>query len=233
MTFSLPRFAIGLAMLAITVLAIVGVATRQFNVDVTVTVPGPAFFPCDVEIFFFHRKTMCPAPLNLASTVRTPRDDGFFGCVAAWDQFQAGFAFTILGIVFAGLSFMLYLGSAFVPVGARVFPLWVLAGLVTASAVFFTIAWPLVESLESVGFCGTDFVGTAFVSNGAPTTVTNVKKDYGHSLIIAAWCVSVVTAIAAIALVIWAKKHPEAAHPVVVKNKSVNEPVDAQNVPAA
>lgn len=205
MPVSLPRLAIGLILLVVTVLAIVGVATKQFDVEVA---PSPLLptARCQVELYFFHRKTICPAPLP-SSTVRTPRDEGFFDCVSAWDTFQTGFAFTILGIIFAGLSFMLYIGSAFVPAGARVFSLWVLAGMATASAVFLLIAWALVESLAN-GFCGHDFEGyrtTGFA------LVIDPKKEYGHSLIISAWCISVVGAVAALAHAIWVRKHPEAA----------------------
>lgn len=203
MPVSLPRLSIGLVMMVVTVLAIVGVATKQFDVEVQ---PSPLLptFRCQVELYFFHRKTICPGQDTVV--YRTPRDEGFFECVSAWDRFQAGFAFTILGIIFAGLSFMLFIGSAFVPARARVFSKWVLAGLATASAVFLTIAWPLVESLVSEGFCGHDFKGFRMSTF---TLVIDPKKDYGHSLIIAAWCISVVGAIAALIFAWRSRKHGE------------------------
>lgn len=218
---SIPNVVLSVALVAVLVLGAVGVATRQVQAVVR---PSPLLpnYHCTVTLFFHNRRTECPG--RPVINYRTPRHEGFFECVSAYDKWIAAFALALLGCITTFFALLLSVAAAFVPpttttVRARAF---IIAGLSVASCIFFLVSWPLAHANLTEDQCGRPLRGYVMTTH---TKVLEPSFGYGHGLLIAAWCVSVVATGIAI-LVAFFTKNP-------ITSEKADQDVEGKNAPDA
>lgn len=204
---SFPNIVLTVAFAAVITLAVISLCSKQLVAEVQ---PSPVLpsYRCQVTIFFHNRRTECPG--RPTTNYRTPRNEGFFECVSAYDKWMTAFALTVMGCIFTFFAGLLSIAASFVPpttttVRARSF---IIAGLASASFLFFVIAWPLARANVKEEQCGRPLRGFVMSTH---TTVISASLAYGHGCLVAAWAVSTVAMFMAIAIAVTTKNPVPAA----------------------
>lgn len=198
---NIPNLVLSVALVVVIALGAAGVATRQLVATVRPNPMAPNYL-CTVTLFFHNRRTECPG--RAVINYRTPRKEGFFECVSAYDKWIASFALALLGCITAFFALLLSVAAAFVPpttttVRARAF---IIAGLSVASCIFFLVSWPLTHANLTQDQCGRPLEGYVMTTH---TKILKASFGHGHGLVISAWCVSVVAMVISVVVAVFTK----------------------------
>eukprot|EP00744_Colponema_vietnamica_P008677 GILI01012371.1.p1 GENE.GILI01012371.1~~GILI01012371.1.p1 ORF type:complete len:230 (-),score=42.99 GILI01012371.1:284-973(-) len=167
-------------MLVIFAVSVPGIRVAQLELRVQ---PLPEDMPelnCKVEIRFNKRKTECPG--RETTTYSNTRDEGLFGCIEAYDRFQAAYAFAIIGCILSVITALTIVLSIFVHLPAIIPRL-----LAICVFVAFTVSWPLSWAQTTSPACGRKLKDATF-DNGA--RITNISRGHGLNCLVAAWALS-------------------------------------------
>lgn len=178
----MPPFNFGhvcaLLLLVIIVLAAVGTAGPQFS-DKALRATPPVV-ECNNQVFLYQSRIKCDGE----SGVRRKFDRDEFACKKSYEKLTAAYAFGILACCIGFIALVLSLLTAFIP---RI-PSWIAVALIVLTFICLTIAWPLSESVRSQRQCDDP---NSYKDAG-------YKIDWGLGLLIAAWCLSAITALLSI-----------------------------------